>query len=224
MTPSWLDRLSGGLSRSREQLGMQLNVLLRRGPHLDDEFWMDLEDSLIAADMGVTAVSDMVDRLRREATRQAMPDAQAVLQHLIDVIAAEFPPLSADFLLEGPSTVIVVGVNGTGKTTMALQIIEALSDQQPEYYLSSRVSDIALYHQFPWLKERVQRNQLMRAAWPSSGAPGQRKGREGSWARPSRRWTAGSSIVWKDRSRQVSSAWRKRRGRWSTRTARSRWR
>jgi len=96
---------------------MQLNVLLRRGPHLDDEFWMDLEDSLIAADMGVTAVSDMVDRLRREATRQAMPDAQAVLQHLIDVIAAEFPPLSADFLLEGPSTVIVVGVNGTGKTT-----------------------------------------------------------------------------------------------------------
>ncbi|MCE5203281.1 MAG: signal recognition particle-docking protein FtsY [Actinomycetia bacterium] len=128
MTPSWLDRLSGGLSRSREQLGMQLNVLLRRGPHLDDEFWMDLEDSLIAADMGVTAVSDMVDRLRREATRQAMPDAQAVLQHLTDVIAAEFPPLPADFLLEGPSTVIVVGVNGTGKTTTVGKIAKEVSD------------------------------------------------------------------------------------------------
>ncbi|HQN76431.1 MAG TPA: gas vesicle protein GvpD, partial [Methanomassiliicoccales archaeon] len=83
-----------------------------------------------------------------------------------------------DFLLSpGGHSLLVKGEAGTGKTTMALQIIEALSDQQPEYYLSSRVSDIALYHQFPWLKERVQRNQLMRAgmaflrrSWAKEGA------------------------------------------------------
>ncbi|MCE5260459.1 MAG: hypothetical protein LLG21_00570 [Euryarchaeota archaeon] len=83
-----------------------------------------------------------------------------------------------DFLLSpGGHSLLVKGEAGTGKTTMALQIIEALSDQQPEYYLSSRVSDIALYHQFPWLKERVQRNQLMRAgmaflrrSWAMEGA------------------------------------------------------
>ncbi|MCG7844070.1 MAG: hypothetical protein MIO90_01405 [Methanomassiliicoccales archaeon] len=69
-----------------------------------------------------------------------------------------------NFLLSpGGHSLLIKGDAGTGKTTMALQMIEALSDQQPEYYLSSRVSDVALYNQFPWLKERVQSNQLLRA-------------------------------------------------------------
>jgi len=69
-----------------------------------------------------------------------------------------------EFLLSpGGHSLLIKGDAGTGKTTMALQTIEALSDMQPEYYLSSRVSDVALYHQFPWLKERVERNHLMRA-------------------------------------------------------------
>ncbi len=68
---AWFDRLSAGLSRTREQLSGQLNVLLRRGPDLDAEFWSDLEDALIAADMGAPAVTEMVDRLRDAAARQS---------------------------------------------------------------------------------------------------------------------------------------------------------
>ncbi|MHB1340245.1 MAG: signal recognition particle-docking protein FtsY [Coriobacteriia bacterium] len=128
MTPSWFDRLSGGLTKTREQLGGQLNVLLRRGPNLDDAFWSDLEDSLVSADMGATAVSEMVDRLRDAAARKALPDAQAVLDHLADEIAGEFPPLERDFLGEGPSTVIVVGINGTGKTTSVGKIAKEIAD------------------------------------------------------------------------------------------------
>lgn len=78
--------------------------------------------------------------------------------------AGALPREIIDFLLSpGGHSLLIKGDAGTGKTTMALQTIEALSDQQPEYYLSSRVSDVALYHQFPWLKERVEKNQLMRA-------------------------------------------------------------
>ncbi|OPX65830.1 MAG: circadian clock protein KaiC [Methanomassiliicoccales archaeon PtaB.Bin215] len=78
--------------------------------------------------------------------------------------AGALPREIIDFLLSpGGHSLLIKGDAGTGKTTMALQIIEALSDRQPEYYLSSRVSDVALYHQFPWLKERVEKNQLMRA-------------------------------------------------------------
>ncbi|MCG7841462.1 MAG: ATP-binding protein, partial [Methanomassiliicoccales archaeon] len=69
-----------------------------------------------------------------------------------------------DFLLSpGGHSLLIKGEAGTGKTTLALQLIEVLSDQQPEYYLSTRVSDVALYNQFPWLKERVRNNQLLRA-------------------------------------------------------------
>ncbi len=92
--------------------------------------------------------------------------------------AGALPREIIDFLLSpGGHSLLIKGDAGTGKTTMALQLIEGLSDQQPEYYLSSRVSDVALYHQFPWLKERVEKNQLMRAgmaflrrSWSSDGS------------------------------------------------------
>ena len=92
--------------------------------------------------------------------------------------AGALPREIIDFLLSpGGHSLLIKGDAGTGKTTMALQTIEALSDRQPEYYLSSRVSDVALYHQFPWLKERVEKNQLMKAgmaflrrSWNSDGS------------------------------------------------------
>jgi fused signal recognition particle receptor len=117
MTAPWYRRLAEGLTRTREQLGGQLNVLLRRGPDLDEQFWTELDDALIGADMGVTATTEMVDRLRDEAARKALPDAPAVIEHLSELLVSELEVPGEDFLSEGPVTVLVVGVNGTGKTT-----------------------------------------------------------------------------------------------------------
>jgi fused signal recognition particle receptor len=124
---AWFDRLNAGLTRTREQLTGQLNVLLRRGPDLDATFWVELEDALIGADMGLTAVTEMTDRLRVAATRQALPDAAAVLALLADAIAAEFPA-GQDVLEERPVTVLVVGINGTGKTTTVGKLAKAAAD------------------------------------------------------------------------------------------------
>jgi fused signal recognition particle receptor len=117
MATPWYKRVSEGLSRSRERLEGQFNVLLRKGPDLDDEFWEDLEDTLIGADIGATAVAEITDRLRDNAARQALPDAEAVLDHLAVELAREFPEDTSDPLAESPVVVLVVGVNGTGKTT-----------------------------------------------------------------------------------------------------------
>ena len=117
MSTPWYRRLTEGLSRSREALGGQLNVLLRRGPDLDEEFWSDLEDTLIAADIGFTATTDIVEKLRREAAAKALPDAPAVVDALAAKIAAEFPPPAEDPIDLSPVTILMVGVNGTGKTT-----------------------------------------------------------------------------------------------------------
>ena len=67
MSTPWYRRLSDGLSRSREKLGGQLNVLLGRGPDLDEQFWSDLEDTLIGSDLGYLATTDIVARLRRSS-------------------------------------------------------------------------------------------------------------------------------------------------------------
>jgi fused signal recognition particle receptor len=117
MATPWYRRVTEGLTKSRERLEGQFNVLLRKGPDLDDEFWEQLEDTLVGADVGATAVAEIVDRLRDSAARQALPDAAAVLDHLAEELACEFPPDVADPLAASPVVTLVVGVNGTGKTT-----------------------------------------------------------------------------------------------------------
>ena len=60
----FFDRISEGLSRSRDKFKEQMNVLLDRGPDLDDEFWDGLEETLILADIGGAAASEIVENLR----------------------------------------------------------------------------------------------------------------------------------------------------------------
>ena len=137
MSTPWYKRLSEGLTRSREALGGQLNVLLRRGPNLDEEFWSDLEDTLIGADLGVSATTDIVGRLRRDAAAKALPDASAVIDELAAQIAAEFVADSEDLLAVSPLTVLMVGVNGTGKTTTVGKLAKQFTDSGRKVLLGS---------------------------------------------------------------------------------------
>ncbi len=136
MSQPWYRRLSDGLSKSRERLGGQLNVIMRRGPDLDEEFWSDLEDALLGADMGVLSVTEIVERLRDSATRKALPDSYAVLAHLAEELAAEFPADPEDFLTGGV-TVLVVGVNGAGKTTTVGKLAKQAVEQGKSVLLGS---------------------------------------------------------------------------------------
>ena len=80
------------------------------------------------------------------------------------VAAGKIPREILEFFRSpGGHSLIVKGEAGTGKTTLALQIIEELSAEQPEYYLSMRVSDEALFRQFPWLREKARRNEILKA-------------------------------------------------------------
>jgi fused signal recognition particle receptor len=116
VTPTWFDRLSAGLTRTREQLGDRINELVGRGPDVGDDFWDGLEETLISADMGAVASSDIVARLKLIARREDLSDAAAVETALVGLIAGQMPS-GQDPLAESPVTVLFVGVNGTGKTT-----------------------------------------------------------------------------------------------------------
>lgn len=70
------------------------------------------------------------------------------------------PDILAFFRGKGGHSLIVKGAAGTGKTTLALQLIEELDEIPGSYYLSLRVSDESLYHQFPWLREKVRHSEL----------------------------------------------------------------
>lgn len=132
-----LDRISEGLSRSRTKLKEQMNILLDRGPDVDEGFWEGLEETLILADMGALAANDIVERMRDRATRQALPDAYAVLDLLNDEIASTFAEGGEQVLGGGPAVVLFVGINGTGKTTTVGKLAKEATDQGRTVLLGS---------------------------------------------------------------------------------------
>lgn len=127
MSPTWFERLSTGLTRTREQLGDRIAELVGRGPDVGDEFWDGLEETLISADLGALAAVEIVQRLRTQARREDLPDAAAVEAALVDLIASELP-VADDPLAVSPVTVLFVGVNGTGKTTSVGKIAAEAAD------------------------------------------------------------------------------------------------
>lgn len=105
------------INRSRTKFNERMNVLFRRGPKLDEDFWDDLEETLILSDLGAQATMEVIDRLRDQATRQALPDAYAVLDMLADEISGLFAVPDPDPFRMNPVCVLFVGINGAGKTT-----------------------------------------------------------------------------------------------------------
>ena len=105
------------IDRSRAKFNERMNVLFRRGPKLDEDFWDDLEETLILSDLGAQATMEVIDRLRDQATRRALPDAYAVLDLLADEISGLFAEPDPDPFRMNPVCVLFVGINGAGKTT-----------------------------------------------------------------------------------------------------------
>ena len=126
---AFFERMKEGLARSREKLQESLNVLLNAGPDVDDDFWDDLEETLILSDMGARAAGQIVEELRDAARRKAMPDAAAVIAELQDRIADAFYTPESNPLDQRPLCVLFVGVNGSGKTTTTGKLAAEAKEQ-----------------------------------------------------------------------------------------------
>lgn len=133
----FFDRISEGLARSRDKFKEQMNVLLDRGPDLDDEFWDGLEETLILSDVGALAANSIVENLREQATRKALPDAYAVLDMLNEQIASTFTEGGGEVFGGDPALVLFVGINGTGKTTTVGKLAKEASDAGRNVILGS---------------------------------------------------------------------------------------
>lgn len=111
------DRINKGLLRSRDRFKEQMNVLLDRGPTVDEAFWEGLEEALILSDVGAPAAMDIIASLRDTSTRKALPDAYAVLNLLQERIASTFAETEENIFALKEVLILFVGVNGSGKTT-----------------------------------------------------------------------------------------------------------
>ena len=130
-TASRLIRLRQRLAGSQGGLGRGLLALLSR-ERLDEDTWEDIEDTLITADVGVGPTSELVDKLRTRLRVEggAAADARTVLREellaLVDPTMDRTLHLDAPDGSSGPAVVLVVGVNGAGKTTSVGKIARVL--------------------------------------------------------------------------------------------------
>ncbi len=115
MASSWR-RLRESLSKSRLALQAELSSSLFE--RLDDETWERLEEALILADVGARTTADVVRRLEGEVDAGRVEGADAVRERLVELLAEVAGPDNAEIDLSSrPAVIMVVGVNGTGKTT-----------------------------------------------------------------------------------------------------------
>jgi fused signal recognition particle receptor len=129
-TAGRLLRLRARLARSQSTLGRGLLSVLSR-ESLDDEAWDEVEEALLSADVGVGATTDIVERLRTR-TKVLGTRSQGELRALLadELVAALQPELDRSLhtepTAERPAVVLVVGVNGTGKTTTCGKLARVL--------------------------------------------------------------------------------------------------
>ncbi|MGZ6844174.1 MAG: signal recognition particle-docking protein FtsY [Blastococcus sp.] len=125
-----LERLRGRLSKSQNAIGRSMLGLLGSGD-LDEDSWQDVEDTLLVADLGPTVTDSVVSALRSRMASSIVrteADARAVLR---EVLMNELHPdldraIKALPHADAPSVLLVVGVNGTGKTTTVGKLARVL--------------------------------------------------------------------------------------------------
>jgi fused signal recognition particle receptor len=130
-TAGRLTRLRSRLSRSQSTLGRGLFALLSRD-NLDEDTWEEVEDTLLAADMGVAATTELVARLRTrvrvDGVRTVSELRPLLREELVTAIGADADRTLRTLPHEdgSPAVVLVVGVNGTGKTTTCGKLARVL--------------------------------------------------------------------------------------------------
>ncbi|WP_329442128.1 signal recognition particle-docking protein FtsY [Streptomyces sp. NBC_01426] len=129
-TAGRLVRLRARLSRSQNSLGKGLLTLLSR-EHLDEDTWEEIEETLLIADVGVVPTQELVDRLRERVkvlgTRTPADLRTLLKEELLTLVGTDSDrAVKTESGVDTPAVVMVVGVNGTGKTTTTGKLARVL--------------------------------------------------------------------------------------------------
>ncbi|MBE6941358.1 MAG: signal recognition particle-docking protein FtsY [Ruminococcaceae bacterium] len=126
----FFDKIKAGMAKTRDALSNTLGSVFSGFSEIDDDFYDELEESLILADLGVETATKAADRLRKTVKEQHLKtteDAKAALKEiLVEMLNVGDTALN---LSTTPSVVLVIGVNGVGKTTTIGKIANQLVSQ-----------------------------------------------------------------------------------------------
>lgn len=123
---SFFDKLKKGLTKTKDGIFKQVDNLFKAFVRVDEDMLEELEELLIMADVGVAPTEKIIDALRERIKEDRISDPEAAREALIDILKNEIGEGEPLRLGTKPSVVLVIGVNGVGKTTSIAKIAASL--------------------------------------------------------------------------------------------------
>ena len=124
----FFEKLKAGLTKTKNAIFSQVNDIFRNFVKVDEDMLEELEETLIAADVGINATEEIIDSLREKIKDDRITEPEdakkALMEILVDMIG-EGEPLNIE---TKPAVILVIGVNGVGKTTSVAKIANCLKN------------------------------------------------------------------------------------------------
>ena len=134
-----LDRLKAGLSKTRDKVAGGFRAVLPFGKTIDEDVLLDLEETMLAADIGPATVTKLIDSTRAAWKRGQIKETQEIIEHLKDYIVQMWPESDRRlrFAEGGPTVILVAGINGSGKTTSIAKLANLLTKEGKQVIIAA---------------------------------------------------------------------------------------
>lgn len=134
----FFEKLKSGLTKTRESISKQVNNVFSVFVKVDEELFENLEEALIIADIGVETSEYIIETLRENVKKKHITDGNVVKEELKEIISGILEETdSAMKLSTVPSVILVIGVNGVGKTTSIGKIASHYKEQGKKVLLAA---------------------------------------------------------------------------------------
>ena len=137
----FFERLKEGLVKTRDQFSSQIKNLFTANAKIDDDMYEELEEILISADIGMDSTLDIVDSLRDEIKRQSIKDSNQIYPVLKDIMIEKLDENNLDnnlnIIQNELAIILVIGVNGVGKTTTIGKLAHSLQKEGKSVMLAA---------------------------------------------------------------------------------------
>lgn len=138
-TSQWFENLKSGISKTKEGFVGKIQNLFSFRKKIDDELWEELEEILIMGDVGVTATDKLISLLKAKVKERKISESSLLYDVFKEICSEILQSRSNDIIFntDGLSVFIVVGVNGTGKTTTIAKLAHRLKEEGKKVMLAA---------------------------------------------------------------------------------------
>lgn len=130
-------RINQGLKKTRDNMNGAINAALYGKNEIDDEFYEELEEILVMSDVGVTTATEIVERLKDSVFKKNLRKAKDVKKEIKSIVAELLSGGEEIDMITVPSVILVIGVNGVGKTTSIGKMAAMFKDEGKKVILGA---------------------------------------------------------------------------------------